>query len=352
MSETSGEDLRKQPRFSQEEAEQILFQSFGILGRGSTLPSERDQNFCMKTEQQTYILKIANPETQLSQLELENSAIRLCEACSFLSPRLVRAETSRWIESVLDANGTSHSIRCLEFVPGVPLAAIENADADLFRAIGRALAEMDLALAHLNHNTGVRRELKWDLKNAPAIIRGTIEQLKNPDQQRWLEKVLSNFQTIEDRIEGLPHSVIHNDANDYNVIVGPADELDEWKVGFIDFGDMMWATTVNELAICLAYLMLDRRDPIGTGVAFVAGYDQLRPLSEGELSVLFPLACMRLGQSVCIARQQQLVMPDNEYLNVTETPAWRLIESLVELDPEEVRFKFASVCQLEHRPRL
>ena len=51
-------------------------------------------------------------------------------------------------------------------------------------------------------------------------------------------------------LPGLRKSVIHNDANDYNVIVGGNDDLygrNQRVVGVIDFGDMVY--TAIRLAI-------------------------------------------------------------------------------------------------------
>ena len=55
------------------------------------------------------------------------------------------------------------------------------------------------------------------------------------------------------RLEALPHSLIHGDANDENVLV------QEGRIsGLLDFGDCLENPTVCELAITLAYAMLDR----------------------------------------------------------------------------------------------
>ena len=65
------EDVKKKPKFTSEQAEQIAAQMFAIYGSASTLPSERDQNFLIETPGCDYVLKIANPDTPLAVLELE-----------------------------------------------------------------------------------------------------------------------------------------------------------------------------------------------------------------------------------------------------------------------------------------
>ena len=82
----------------------------------------------------------------------------------------------------------------------------------------------------------------------------------------------------------LPHlrgAVVHHDANDYNVLV------DHGSVsGLIDFGDMVFARQVNELAVTLAYALLDANDVVAAGRDVIGGYIGEFPLTDDELRVL------------------------------------------------------------------
>ena len=53
--------------------------------------------------------------------------------------------------------------------------------------------------------------------------------------------------------------MIHGDANDYNILVDAAGAR---VTSILDFGDMVHTATVCDLAIALAYVMLDKQDPI------------------------------------------------------------------------------------------
>ena len=66
---------------------------------------------------------------------------------------------------------------------------------------------------------------------------------------------------------------IYNDANDYNVLVDPAGTR---VVSFLDFGDVVHSATVCDLAIAIAYAMLDKQDPIAAAAEVVAGYHAVR----------------------------------------------------------------------------
>ena len=65
---------------------------------------------------------------------------------------------------------------------------------------------------------------------------------------------------IEPLLPGLPQGVIHNDGNDYNVLVEPSGDWGNQVSGVIDFGDMVHSCRINELAVACAYAMLDKAD--------------------------------------------------------------------------------------------
>ncbi|UCF95475.1 MAG: aminotransferase class III-fold pyridoxal phosphate-dependent enzyme, partial [Desulfobacterales bacterium] len=112
----------------------------------------------------------------------------------------------------------------------------------------------------------------------------------------------------------------------------------------IDFGDMLYTATVNEVAIACAYALLDKADPLAAGKQVVAGYHQANPLNEQELGVLFDLICMRLCMSVCHAAHQSRLEPDNEYLRISEKPASALLEKLDGIHPHLARGVFRDAC--------
>ena len=61
------------------------------------------------------------------------------------------------------------------------------------------------------------------------------------------------------RYAGCRPGTIHGDLNDYNIIATD----DGRDVGsFIDFGDIVRSYTVNDVAVCAAYFMLRKEDPL------------------------------------------------------------------------------------------
>jgi Ser/Thr protein kinase RdoA (MazF antagonist) len=112
----------------------------------------------------------------------------------------------------------------------------------------------------------------------------------------------------------LRKSVIHGDANDYNVLV-EGDSV----VGLIDFGDMVYSYTVGDLAIAVAYVVLGKDDPYAAAAPVIDGYQTEFPLTSEEVEALWPLVRLRLCMSVCIAAHQQAQQPENDYLGISQS---------------------------------
>ena len=105
-------------------------------------------------------------------------------------------------------------------------------------------------------------------------------------------------------LSDVPRGVIHNDANDYNVLVGPPAAEGREVVGLLDFGDVLESATVCDLAIGAAYALMDGPDPTAAMISVVRGYHRARPLDEAELEILFPLVQARLGVTVSVSASE------------------------------------------------
>src|SRR5262249_35911937 len=121
--------------------------------------------------------------------------------------------------------------------------------------------------------------------------------------------------------------------------------------GIIDFGDLVESYTIAELAVALAYAMLDNADPLGAARHVVAGYHLEFPISEVELEVLYSLVCMRLCVSVVNSAIEAKNEPDNEYLRISERPAWELLEKLTAINPDFAHYSLRDACGMPPCPR-
>ncbi len=322
--------VRNAPGFSSADAVRLARDLYALSTEAETLPSERDQNFRLRDAGGAqFVLKIANAAESRGVLDLQNRAIEhLAAAGTGLEfPRLIRAQEGGEIASAGD-----YAVRLLTWVEGVPMATIQPHSPELLASLGRALGAMDGALATFGHPAQHRHEFPWDLAHADRAAAHL--GLLSAAQGRLLEPIFRTWAGIE--WKALGHSVIHNDANDYNVLVNPAGSR---VVAIVDYGDMLRSARVADPAVALAYAMLDEPEPIAAATQVVAAYHSVNPLNEAEIVALFPLAAARLAMSVCYAAWQAREAPHNPYLTISNRAAWALLERLADLPtgwPEEV----------------
>ena len=316
--------LKHSPRFSEQEAVRIAHDNFGLDVCARQLPSERDQNFhltCHTGEQ--YVLKVANATECLEVLEFQNQVMmqiarnkNRLEYGIAAAPEICENTKGRQILSVNGPEGAKHFVRVLTYLPGKPFARVKPHSADLLTGLGGFFGNLDRILEDFDH-PAAHRDFHWDLKNAGRIIHRYIGLIEDPVKRDLIKQFQERFQTqTEAQLRDLATSVIHNDANDYNVLVESHGQWRHRVSGVIDFGDMVFTYTVAEVAIACAYAMLNKADPLAAAAHIVAGYHQKRSLTAQELVVLFDLICMRLCMSVCHAANQSRLEPDNEYLNI------------------------------------
>ena len=150
---------------------------------------------------------------------------------------------------------------------------------------------------------------------------------------------------MQPRLGALRSRVIYNDANDYNILVD-----DERISGIIDFGDLVLAKRINDVAIALAYVMLDNDDPLEYAAQVLAGYHAHCPLEGQELALLFDLIALRLATSICVSSWRGAAHPDNAYLLVSQQPAQDMLRRLAGMDPDSIHGTFRAACGLASLP--
>lgn len=287
-------------------AQAIAEKYFGIQASARELPSERDQNFLLSgRDGEKFVLKIANVSEKLAVLEAQNAMMsHLGEKAVAFCPRVVPAVSGAEIVTV-----ESHLVRVLSYLPGEPLASVESPSIELLYDLGRKLGQLSRALVDFDH-AAAHREFYWDLANGARIMDEFGPQI-NTD---GLRDVVQGFkQDLCLSVAKLRKSVIHGDANDYNVLVA-GDRL----VGLVDFGDMVYSFTAGELAIAIAYVVLGKSDPHAAASPVIEGYQHESALTSDELDALWTLVKLRLCMSVCIAAHQQQQQPENDYLGISQ----------------------------------
>ncbi len=341
------------PSLTLEQALSLASDLYGVQATTARLlPGEYDQNFVLAAEagQEAFVLKVAHAGEQQGILDLQNRALAyLAEHAPALRVQRIQPTLQgEPMASVTGPNGETHLVRMLTYLPGKVLAQTHPHTPELLHALGNALGTLDHALQGFSH-PAAQRDLKWDLLRA-GWIREYLQHISQPERRALVERFLTAFEhEALPALSTLRTSIIHNDANDYNVLVAREAE-GKVAVSLLDFGDMLQTAMICELAIACAYAMLDKPDPVSAAAHVVAGYHEALPLREAELEVLFPLICARLCVSVTNSAYRQGLRPDDEYVTISEQPAWKLLEKLANVPPSLAHFSFRHACGLPPSP--
>ena len=334
------------PAFTEQDAQRFALEYYGVQASARGLPGEHDQNFVLETTAgEVFVLKIARAGEALDVLDLQNKTLEYLatSAPELLVPRVQRTTEGEFITQVPGADEAAYCLRLLSYIPGKLLAHTTPHTPELLRQLGQTLGTLDLALQNFTH-PAMQRVLKWDVRRANWIS-NYLHYIDRPERRTLVESHLARFtKLVQPALLALRTGVIHNDANDYNVIVQKGSA--GLTIGLLDFGDMLCTQTINELAIAAAYVMLEKPDPLAAAVHLVAGYHAAFPLSEPELEVLYPLICIRLCVSITNSAYQRQAASNNAYLLISERPAWALLEQLATVSPQFALATFRHACGL------
>jgi Ser/Thr protein kinase RdoA (MazF antagonist) len=200
----------------------------------------------------------------------------------------------------------------------------------LLKNVGTSLADFNQVMKNFHHPAAVR-DHRWNLVHA-GRHRGGLKGVEPVEKRLMLQQAFDEFSAVETGLNRLPFQFIHGDANRENILVEG-----ERVSGLVDFGDCLENPVVCELAIGLVYLMMDSDRPLENAAAVVRGYHERRPLDDGELAMLYPLACARLAVSLSIAARRRAIDPGHPNWFSSEASAWRLLAFLQKAGPGTFR---------------
>jgi Ser/Thr protein kinase RdoA (MazF antagonist) len=329
-------------RLSDMDAVALARSLYDLPATARELPSERDQNFRLDSARGAFVLKVSGAAETTEALDLQNRALAwlAARAPELALPRLVPTAAGA---PVAEAGG--RFVRLLTYLPGTILADAKPRTPALAAAAGQFLGRLDAALEGFAHPAAVGRDLVWNPERAFAVIARHKDAIQGADRRGLVgslaERHLGILAALAPRLR---RGVIHNDANDYNVLVGDPAPAGRQIAGLVDFGDMLETWTVCEPAVAIAYAIFGHADPLAVACALTAGYDEVRALSDIELEALWSLVAIRLCTSVCLSAHRRTAEPDNEYLMVSEAPAWEALERIASVHPRLAHYRLRAAC--------
>lgn len=327
-----------------EKASEMARNHFLLEARATKLEGYVDQNFMLESPLgEKFLLKIstaAKPE----QLDLQ---VQILDHLSgkdlpVLTPKVVLDKEG----NALSQTSLHTTSRLLSWLPGRLWVTVNPKTPKLRRNLGVAAGSLTKALKDFEHS-GAHKILNWDLANAAW----TTQYLKRFSGKR--KKMVAHFQERYSEIgaiyKNLPKSIVHNDLNDYNILVSE-DCANPEISGVIDFGDAVFTQTINDLAIVLAYSCMQLPDPLSAACDVIRGYNDQYHFSEKELECLYTLVGMRLVITVTNASLKKKEFPDDQYFVISEKPAWALLEKWFEINESFALYSFREACGYSAHP--
>ncbi|HEY3164033.1 MAG TPA: phosphotransferase [Candidatus Limnocylindrales bacterium] len=310
----------------------LLRDRWAIDGRLRPLPSERDRNFAVEIDgQPAFVLKVSNVAEDVALLQMQHAAMSVLAAARVPCQRPMETIAGEDIVTWTPSGGREVLVRLLTWLPGRPLATVPPADRPpaLLGDLGATMGRAAQALTRFDH-PAARRPFQWDARRGLEIIDAHLPAVRDPARAALIGRWRSRLDRLGAILPTLRTSIIHNDANDHNVLVAE----DHQRVsGLLDLGDAVWSITVNELAVAAAYAALDAADPIAVIDQVRAGFERELGLTDAERSMVVELVALRLSTSVALSAHQARLAPDDPYLTISEAPAWALLDVLAATEP-------------------
>jgi len=327
------------------QVEEFVKHHFGIDGSAIRLVGERDLNFRVNSPIGDFIFKV-HQSTERDLIVLQNELLLTCSTIdSLLEPIPIKSVDGAFVIDI----DSERIGRLLTWIDGDLMSAGHSLSPELLSSLGHAVAVLD---AHLEQEstderfTLVSRPFGWNVIQTEQLM-SSISLVSDEHVRDQVARIISdatNF--ILPSLAGLNTQLIHNDANDNNIVV-----RDGRVVSLIDFGDVIAAPRICGLAVAATYALDDSADPIRGILDVVRGYHTTHALTSDELSLLFPLIKLRIATSILMAAIQSAGQPHNDYLNISQEKFRALLNTLVTTDPDLTLFRFRAVCGYEANPQ-
>jgi len=336
-------------RITDEYATKIVRELYGLEGILESLPGELDFNFRIKSDSGSYILKVSRQDADTEYLQYQQELLNhMANSKSGLeSPVAIPDLHGNQLSEITDDTGRTHKVRLLSWIEGRLWSSVNPINDRLLYSLGARAGVLTNSLQYFNHPKA-RRESEWDLAKAQWTCDYLI--LFSKEQQSVVKIFQDQYRSFQDEYQQLRKGIVHNDVNDNNVIV-TSDLIEPEVKAIIDYGDAVYTQIINDLAIALAYAVMGKPDVLSAALPVVEGYHSQYPLKEKELEFLYNLVAMRLVISVTKSAISKQTEPHNEYLRISEKPAWDVLKKWSQVKEEYALNSFRNACHYTPHPK-
>lgn len=331
------------------EAAQIALERYQLNGEISPLPGELDFNFKIKTTEDVFLLKISRPDANEEEIDFQKEILQWVaqKGRNINFPRLLIDKDGNSIAKITDEKGQTRLVRLISFIPGRLWSSVNPQNDKLLYSLGKEAGKLCSILQGFDHPLA-QRDFAWDVAQAQWTYEHT--SLFSDEKLEIIQHFQSLFREIQEPYQTLRKSVVHNDANDNNVIVSH-DLIHPQVEAIIDYGDAIYTQTINDLAITIAYAVMNKADALEAALPIIKAYHQEFPLLPEELELLYTLVAIRLVISVTKSAINRQKEPDNAYLLISEKPAWEVLKKWRMISKNLAHYSFRSACGFTPHPK-
>jgi len=321
---------------------------YGLSGELVALTGERDRNYRLQSaiDGARYMLKVSHPAESALVADFQTQALlHIAATDPGLPVQRIVPTTSGAPSFVADpGDGLPRVVRLFSYLPGLPMPDAPRSTAQRVN-LARALARLDLALQGFDHPAGAL-DLPWDIQRADAV-RGLLVHITDPQRRALAEHALDRFEHVAKPVlPRLRAQPIHNDFNIYNVLVDPT--ATDRIAGVLDFGDMVRAPLIDDLAVAASYQLGTDGDALADIVPFVVAYHAVLPLQRAEIDLLFTLMTARLVMVVAISGWRAARYPDNAAYLLRNNPlSWARLAACEQVGDAAATTALRRACGLD-----
>ncbi len=284
--------------------QELVERFWGFSPALKPLYGERDLNARLLTpDRERWLLKLSHPDTSRARLAFESQVLEglAMQPAAPATPGLLPSREGVRVVPVTLESGQETHLRILSWLPGEPLDPT-RAPASALEALGESCACLNEALAACDlrdDGEALPRNLPWDLQNTDQLA-SLLDHAPPVVPRDAVQRTLTRFHDhVSGALARLPRQVVHNDLNPDNLRFDPQRPLAH--PGIIDFGDMVIAPVICDLAIACAYVVGEEADTcLDRVIPILRGFERVRPLEGVEWELLPTLLEARLCQSLTI----------------------------------------------------
>ena len=317
------------PNLSSTEIQHLLFKHWEIKGDISFVGGYDDQNIKVSTTNKSFILKISSSEEELSFFQAQNKILKVLTKNhkNYQFPMPIKDKDGNDIVEI-KSNNCIYFSRLLTWIEGKLWNDIAKPSNNLYHKLGEFTGSINKSLIDI-HDNSFNRKIVWDLKNYQDL-KPYISLIKDNQVSNIINYFFNEYTSLINQAESkLRKSLIHNDINNYNIIVNEAEDL---IIGVIDFGDMVKSSLINELAIVIAYSLIKSDNIQESSNIIIKAYSDKISLRNEELEILYYTVGIRLSMSIILSAYNRNKFNSTKALFVSEQDSIKSIIKWYSID--------------------